>query len=251
LAELRSKVTLRPRSKLERVLDALEKEHAVPHRPRLGIVGELVRGYLEGFLVPEESSARTRRPSTSKPAPVELSTPEVTAIAKAAATSDGASLATLVEADLAGIADATAAAARLEELRAVHKAARTGLSATAKIDLDETRRRLMAMPAMDQERCDSVLLAAGAEPVVAPSPNAQRVAARLGYPGATYAALARALDAEIPDRDVTDVAWRAHYVLALHGQKVCTAKSPECGACRVRDACSFRGEGEDPALRLA
>ncbi len=85
---------------------------------------------------------------------------------------------------------------------------------------------------------------------VAPTSDGVRVAARLGYPGNELAAIARALDAEVPEGDVTGVAWRAHRQLHLHGISVCLREAPGCPTCRLRAACSYRGEGVDPALRL-
>lgn len=85
---------------------------------------------------------------------------------------------------------------------------------------------------------------------VAPTLDAARVALRLGYPGNEVAALARALDAEVPEGDVVGVAYRAHHHLHLHGTTVCVREQPACGSCRLRAACAYRGEGVDPALRL-
>ena len=86
--------------------------------------------------------------------------------------------------------------------------------------------------------------------LVAPTIDAARVALRLGYPGNEVAAVARALDAEVPEGDVTGVAYRAHNHLHLHGTTVCHREHPGCGSCRLRAACAYHGEGPDPALRL-
>ncbi len=85
---------------------------------------------------------------------------------------------------------------------------------------------------------------------VAPSDVALRVAARLGYPGNEPAAIARALDAEVPEGDPTAVAWRAHHHLQLIGERWCHADKTDCNACPVRGVCDFRGLGLDPAIRL-
>jgi hypothetical protein len=86
--------------------------------------------------------------------------------------------------------------------------------------------------------------------VVAPSADAARVAVRLGYPGNEVAAVARALDAEVPEGDATAVAFRAHRELHLHGISICLRTAPGCDACRLRASCSYHGEGPDPAQRL-
>lgn len=85
---------------------------------------------------------------------------------------------------------------------------------------------------------------------VAPTPEAARVAVRLGYPGNDIRAVGRALDAEVPEGDASQVALRAHHQLHAHGAKVCLRLSPLCGSCRLNAACAYRGEGVDPADRL-
>ncbi len=85
---------------------------------------------------------------------------------------------------------------------------------------------------------------------VAPTSSGLRVALRLGYPGNEAASIARALDAEVPEGDITFVAWRAHKSLAVLADTVCTKEAPKCNACAVVRACDFHGVGTDPALRL-
>lgn len=85
---------------------------------------------------------------------------------------------------------------------------------------------------------------------VAPSPSAQRVALRLGYPGNEPASIARALDAEVPEGDFTAVAWRAHHLLHVLGEEICVREKPRCAQCAAISACDYKGEGPDPAKRL-
>lgn len=94
-----------------------------------------------------------------------------------------------------------------------------------------------------------VLQRSGALGTVGPTPAACRVAARLGYPGSSFATLTRALDAELPEGDPTGIAWRVHHALTLHGRAVC-GEVPQCGTCIVASSCHYRGVGEDPAKRL-
>jgi hypothetical protein len=86
---------------------------------------------------------------------------------------------------------------------------------------------------------------------VAPTPGALRVATRLGYPGNEPASIARALDAEVPEGDVTSVAWRAHWSLHVLSEEVCHREMPKCSSCPARSACDFQGVGADPARRLS
>lgn len=116
-------------------------------------------------------------------------------------------------------------------------------------DPEEAKRRLSALPRLEAEAVDRILLTSGARVTVAPSLAARRVAARVGYPGATYASITRALDAEILEADVTDLAWRAHHLLDRLGRERCV-ELPSCAGCPLAQACGFRGVGSDPARRL-
>ncbi len=231
MTELRSKVTKRPRSKLERVLDRLETASEVPARPKNGIVAQLALYYLLAGEAQVGAAATAVKQLGATPAAM------------------GASLASLERDTVAALCPAERVDEAHAALRAVGKAVGDGLVA-ASVDLDEARRRLRDLPRMPAEQADFLLLASGLVSLVAPGPSALRVAVRLGYPGSSYAAVARALDAEVPEGDPAHVAWRAHHVLKLHGQRVCKERAPACGACGVRDGCSFRGEGDDPAARF-
>lgn len=236
MAELRSQVTLRPRSKLERVLELLGGDAKLPARPKNGIVAQLALFYLlHGEATPLAAAAAVKQ-------------------LVAATTPGGGPTAALTLLDRELVAT-LCPEARVDEvltqLQAVSRAAQEGLAGTCRDEPDEARRRLSALPLMTPQRIDFLLLAAGVTSTLAPSAPAQRVAARLGYPGASYTAIARSLDAEVPEGDPTDVAWRAHHLLKQHGMTVCVETLPACGGCAARDACAFRGEGEDPALRFS
>jgi hypothetical protein len=234
VADLYSKVTLRPRSKLERVIELLSQRTPVPKRPEPGVVVQLVLYYLVAAEVtPTDASAYVKllRGEGSRIDPVRLSELE------------GASLEAICPPRM--LVDLVAA------LRATGHAAREGLEDACVRDADEGKRRLAALPRMNAEAVDLILLSGGAVATVAPSVPARRVASRLGYPGTNYASLARALDAEIPEGDATDMAWRAHHLLARHGRDTCTLPKPACDRCAVRSSCSYQGEGPDPAGRLS
>lgn len=236
MAELRSKVTLRPRSKLERVLELLGPDAKVPACPKNGIVAQLALFY---FLHGEATAlaaaaavkqlARTTTPGGPANAPLTALDRELVASLCPEARVDEV----------------------LGQLQAVSRAAQEGIATVCRDEPDEARMRLGALPLMTPQRIDFLLLSAGVTSTLAPSAAAQRVAARLGYPGASYAAIARSLDAEVPEGDPTDVAWRAHHLLKQHGHAICVETEPACGSCAARDACAFRGEGEDPALRFS
>jgi hypothetical protein len=227
VADLQSKVTRRPRSKLERVLEILQPTCPVPERPKEGIVSAVVRSYLmeagatDMAVIPEiDSDARAGR---VQPAVLE---------------------------GLLGSAPEGQLLATLAGLKALAKLSVDGLEKLCRHDVDEAKKRLATLPRFDAERVDWVLLASRNDVSVAPGAGALRVAARLGYPGSSYASVARALDAEIPEGDSSDVAWRAHHVLDGHAQRTCHRDVPACERCGVRASCSYRGADADPARRL-
>lgn len=224
MADLQSKVTRRPRSKLERVLEILQPTCPVPERPKEGIVGAVVRSYLmeagasDMAVIPEiDSDIRAGKVSMA-----------------------------LVE----RVASPAQLDATVAGLKALAKLSLDGLEKLCRNDLEESKRRLAALPRFDAERVDWVLLSSRHDVSVAPGRGALRVAARLGYPGSNYAAVSRALDAEIPEGDSSDVAWRAHHVLETHAARTCHRAAPACDRCGVKAACSYRGADADPARRL-
>jgi hypothetical protein len=76
-----------------------------------------------------------------------------------------------------------------------------------------------------------------------------RVAARLGFPGATREALERSLAGELPIGDPTELATRAVRALNVVGATNCASLDPQCDACPFEDGCDYRGRGADPAGR--
>ncbi len=233
MADLYSKVTRRPRSKLERLLELL-KPSAIPRRPESRVATQLALFYLVAADVSPEDASK---------------------IVKGFVDASGALLAKpLLELDHDAVAARCAPRSVTEllaDLRALGEAVRDGLEEACRRDADEARRRVGALPKLSPEHVDLILLTSGALSTVAPSAAARRVACRLGYPGSSYASLSRALDAEIPEGDATFVAWRAHHALAQHGKDVCLPAQPQCDRCVLSGACSYRGQGADPAARLS
>lgn len=229
MADLYSKVTLRPRSKLERVVELLEPGCEVPCRPKNGLVTQVVLYFLVwGEAAPASAAS----------------------FAKGLLGADGqVDAVRLVDVNVEGTCSATRAAEVTAALHSVARLAGDGLETLARRDPEEARRKLAALPRLPADQIDFLLLASGAASTVAPSAAALRVTARLGYPGSSYPSLARALDAELPEGDPYEMAWRAHHILKQHGHRVCK-ESPSCGSCRAQAACSYAGRGEDPASKL-
>lgn len=232
MADLYSKVTLRPRSKLERLVDLLEPSCEVPSRPKNGLATQLALYFLLWGEAAPHAAAQA---------------------VKALRLADGQIDAAQLAGGVRDLVETLCTPARVEEvaaaLAAVGRLAADGLEALARRDPEEARRRLSTLPRLAADQADFLLLAGGAVSTVAPSPAALRVAVRVGYPGTTYASVARALDAELPEGDPHEVAWRAHHVLKQHGLRTCK-EAPACSGCRAEPACSYAGQGEDPANKV-
>jgi len=234
VSDAESKVTLRPRSKLERILDGLEDSYGVPARPNLDLVTQLsllllVSGGADGRGALAALKPLCTKGAVEPPMLVELSREMVATVC------------------LPERVDETVAS-----LRALGAAAQADppLEARCRGDAGEARRALRSLN-IPEQRTDLMLLQSGLHPLTAPSGNAVTVAARVGYPGTSYASFARVLDEELPEQYAIAVAWRAHHLLDTHGKSLCTAKAPQCARCPIRDACAWHGEGPDPAGRLS
>jgi hypothetical protein len=250
VADARSKVTLRPRSKLERIVESLASSYSVPGRPALDVLSQLTLSYLV------ESTADGK---------VALSA--LSPLCNAQGNVDGKKLADaprelvakvceerLVDNTLACLHATGELECRYREGRSPDRRAGDGrmlggLEELCRGELGEARRMLGMLPGMSPWRVDFILLSSGSHALVAPTMGGMRVAARLGYPGSGYESLARALDAEIPP-DALDIAWQAHHLFDQHAKHACAGTEPRCGDCGVRETCGFRGIGADPAARL-
>lgn len=234
--EARSKVTLRPRSQLERILERLEPIHGVPPRPRIDALTELTLLYLVGGGAEAKRALGAMGPLCNRQGAVEAERLVDLARELVAQVCVDAS----VDAVLSALRAAGAVAVRLSD----------GFDARCRRDLAEARALLSSLPRLSEHHADLLLLYSGAHALVAPSAYAMHVAARLGYPGASYAALARSLDVEVPSSDALGFAWRAHHLLDRHGRQICAREAPACARCPVRPSCAASDGGEDPAERL-
>ncbi len=96
------------------------------------------------------------------------------------------------------------------------------------------RDALEALPGVGRKTANVVLNVAFGETTNPVDTHVFRVSNRTGLaPGKTPPAVEKQLDRRVPKAYRQD----AHHWLILHGRYVCTARSPQCGACTVRECC--------------
>ncbi|WP_297362012.1 endonuclease III [Thauera sp.] len=99
------------------------------------------------------------------------------------------------------------------------------------------REALEALPGVGRKTANVVLNTVFRQPVMAVDTHIFRLANRSGLaPGKDVVEVEKALMRRVPKDYLLD----AHHWLILHGRYVCTARSPRCGQCSVRDLCQFR-----------
>ena len=99
-------------------------------------------------------------------------------------------------------------------------------------------RELVALPGVGRKTANVILGHAFGIPGLPVDRHVQRVANRLGVPGATPAAVEAALCAALPPARWT----LASDTLILHGRRLCKPR-PRCDQCTVRAQCDFAGRG--------
>ena len=104
-------------------------------------------------------------------------------------------------------------------------------------EVPRERPALEALPGVGRKTANVVLNTVFRQPVMAVDTHIFRVANRTGLaPGKDVVEVEKALMRRVPKDYLLD----AHHWLILHGRYVCTARSPRCGQCSVRDLCLFR-----------
>jgi endonuclease-3 len=98
------------------------------------------------------------------------------------------------------------------------------------------RTQLEALPGVGRKTANVVLNTAFGEPTIAVDTHIFRVSNRTGLaPGKTPLQVERNLLKFVPQ----EFRINAHHWLILHGRYTCTARSPNCGECIVRDLCRY------------
>ncbi len=129
------------------------------------------------------------------------------------------------------------------------------LMQTCRILIDEhggivprKREALEALPGVGRKTANVILNSAFGEATMAVDTHLFRLGNRTGLAaGKTPLAVELALLKRIPKEFLVD----AHHWLILHGRYVCTARSPNCGACAVSIACQFTDKfGENASINV-
>ena len=99
-----------------------------------------------------------------------------------------------------------------------------------------SRAALMRLPGVGRKTANVVLSMWFGYPAQAVDTHLFRVGNRTGIAiGRDELAVERALEDNIP----APYQHRAHHWIILHGRYICTARSPKCSICPIRDDCQF------------
>ena len=99
------------------------------------------------------------------------------------------------------------------------------------------RESLEALPGVGRKTANVVLNTAFGEPTIAVDTHIFRVSNRTGLgPGKTVLQVEQKLLKFTPERYLKD----AHQLLILHGRYTCTARTPRCPACVIREFCDYQ-----------
>ncbi len=102
--------------------------------------------------------------------------------------------------------------------------------------IPRTREALEALPGVGRKTANVILNSAFGEPTIAVDTHLFRLGNRTGLAaGKTPLEVEMALLRRVSKEFLVD----SHHWLILHGRYVCTARSPNCGACAVSNVCQF------------
>ena len=105
------------------------------------------------------------------------------------------------------------------------------------------REALEALPGVGRKTANVVLNTAFGQPTIAVDTHIFRVSNRTGLgPGKTVLQVEQKLLKFTPERYRKD----AHHLLILHGRYTCTARTPKCPACVIREFCDYRPKTRAP-----
>lgn len=106
---------------------------------------------------------------------------------------------------------------------------------------------LLALPGIGQYTARAVLAFAFDENVAVVDTNVSRVLSRLEGRSMSARTLQELADSLVPE----GLGWEWNQVIMDFGARVCVARSPLCGECALSRLCTWKGDGDDPALKSA
>lgn len=103
-------------------------------------------------------------------------------------------------------------------------------------EVPNSREELEALPGVGRKTANVILNTAFGEHTMAVDTHIFRVSNRIGLaPGKNVLEVEHALMKNVPK----EYMQHAHHWLILHGRYTCTARSPHCGECIIRDLCDY------------
>lgn len=103
-------------------------------------------------------------------------------------------------------------------------------------EVPSSRAALQSLPGVGRKTANVVLNMWFKQPAQAVDTHIFRVGNRTGIaPGKDVDVVERAIEDHIP----AEFQQHAHHWLILHGRYICTARSPKCRACLIRDLCPY------------
>ena len=102
---------------------------------------------------------------------------------------------------------------------------------------------LLALPGVGAYTARAVLAFAHGVDAAVVDTNVSRVLSRLAGRSMTARELQARADSLVP----TGMAWEWNQMIMDLGARICTARTPTCETCPVREQCEWQGKGADPA----
>lgn len=96
---------------------------------------------------------------------------------------------------------------------------------------------LVELPGVGRKTANVITSVIDNQPNMAVDTHVFRVSARIGL--TTNAKTPLATEKQLIRHIPTAYVYKAHHWLILHGRYVCTARSPKCSECGIKEACKF------------
>ncbi len=219
------------KSRLARILDALEKRYGKPKPPHPTDPYEMLVYVICGYPASDAACIKGYEALRKE---VGLQPDELLAAPEA-------KLAEIMR--LGGIVPELRAQ-RLKEVAGLVKHVFGGsLRAVMKKPLPEVRKALKQFPTIGDPVADKIILFSGTAPIAAVPSNCVHVPTRLGFGeekknyAVSYKSAQEAIRAELPPEHAPLL--RAYLLLKQHGQETCKSNRPRCEECVVSADCSY------------